>query len=114
MSSVAVEGWENLWGVHGIEATRRRPDGTEECGVRCLFVEDRVDRDFERSAERTQRTGMVTVLVEEVEYEPGEQWIINDEVWQVQRLPNLDSGLRMIYLRRDDKVRTVSSREQII
>jgi hypothetical protein len=113
-SSIAIEGFEFLYEMHGIEVTRRSPAGVETCGVRCLWVEDRVDRDFDLKGERTARTGMLTVLVEEVDYEVGEQWYVNGEWWQVQRNPNHDSGLRMIYVRRDDKVRTVSSREHIL
>lgn len=112
--SIAVESFEMLHEMHGSEATRRSPAGVETCGIRCLWVEDRTDRDYDQKAERTSRTGMLTVLVDEVDYEAGEQWQVNGEWWQVQRHPNLDSGLRMIYVRRDDKVRTVGSREQIL
>jgi len=112
--SIAVEGFEMLYEMSGITVTRRSPAGVDTTGVRCLWVEDRVDRDFDLKGERTLRTGMLTVVVEEVPYEVGEQWLVNGELWQVQRTPNLDSGLRMIYVRRDDKVRTVSSREHIL
>ena len=99
---------------HGTCVTRTYSSGNVTYDIQGIWEEDHIDREYSVHAERTARTGLLTVMSCDLPYDPNETWTINEEVWQVAKRPHTEKGLRLLSLRRDEKVRTASSRGHMI
>jgi len=116
--SFVLDSFNTLYDQHGTDVTRRPPNGAsdgsqDQTAIPSLFTEERVDRSYDPTGERTMRTATLTV-VNTVDYAWGEQWQVNGEWWQVERSPLINAELRILALRRDDKVKTTVSRGHIL
>lgn len=112
--TLAQDSFDTLYSEFGQTVTRRPADGSADVtGIPALWWEDRIHRDYDEHTQRTERQGTITITTANT-IAAGDQWFVNGDLWQVERKPFLEGGLYVIPVRRDEKVRTASSRGHIL
>lgn len=111
--SMALEALDCLLDDHptAVSVTSPAPANVVTANISAVWAEDRIERSYTEKGERTMRTG--TLIIRDGDapaYAFGEQWTVEGDLWQVEALPHTDNSIRIMNLRRDDKIKTSGSR----